>query len=256
MKKNYDFEYTYLRFDNLNFKLAVLQQLIFEKKVFKPEYDFGDFYEEVYQDDADYDEACEKYAQRALNYFTYLPVPTEFAKYINEINATIDDEIYYEIYPEWTGEDLFYINRISEQEVTQFPKLKSITFWYMSDCVDELIKQMRPLKIKVSTARADGKKAVSVWTSIVLIALIVIVPGALGGYIFHHRYADVEVFVHEPIVSEEEHGIFKESDDNSNGSESDFDKVEIEIQDDVEEMVKKYIEEQLDSSSIEEGAEK
>lgn len=255
MKKSYDFEYEYLRFDNLNFKLAVLQQLIFEKKVFKPEYDFGDFYEEAYGDDADYDEASEKYAQRALYYFTHLPVPRECAKYITEINATIDNEIYYEIYPEWTGEDIFYINRISQQEVSQFPKLRYITFWYMSDCVDELKKQMRPLKIKVSTARADGEKAVSFWASIALIALLVIILGALGGYIFYQRYANVEVSDGETIVSEEEHGIFEQSDDTSSGSGFDFDEVEIELQDDVTETVRKYIEQQLASSNIEKGTE-
>ncbi|MGL5259902.1 MAG: DUF6892 domain-containing protein [Lachnospiraceae bacterium] len=256
MKKNYDYESKYLQFDNLNFKLAVLQQLIFEKKVFKPEYDFGDFYEEVYNDDANYDEVIEKYAQRALFYFTNLSIPGKYAKYITEINATIDDEIYYEIYPEWTGENFFYINRISEREVSQFPKLRYITFLYMSDYVDELKKQMKPLKIKVSTARADQEKAISFWISVLLITFIVSILGILGGFLFYQKYADVEVFEGETetIISEEDHNFFEESEDASSDSEFNSYESKTNLDESIAEL-RKFLDEQLESSTFEKGTE-
>lgn len=189
-----------LHFDNINFKLAVLQQLIFEKKLFSPEYDFGDFYEMAYDDDADYEEEYEKYCARALQYFTYLSVPSEYAESITRIDASIDDDIYYEICPEWDGDDRFYINEISEREAIQFPKLRDITFWYMSDCVEELKKQLKPLKIKVNTARPNGEKTVSLWSSAALLLLPAILCGLLAGLFFAQRYGDIEVTVsNEPL---------------------------------------------------------
>lgn len=223
MKKQEEYEYKYLRFDHLNFKLAILQQLIFEKKVFKPIYDFGDF-------------CSNGYAQKALEYFKYLPVPAKYAQDITEINVNIDDEIYYEIYPEGTRNVSLYINEISTREITQFSKLKYISFSYETPYINELKKQLRPLKIKVFTARQNGEKPISIKFSILFMILSSLIFGSLGGLIFYQRYKDVEVVFHESAPFEEDQDSVTEDLEDKN-----IDNSESTITSDYLEDLKKYL---------------
>lgn len=195
MNNNVDFEFKgeSLKFSNLNFKLAVLQQLMFEKKIFLPEYDFEDLYTMAYAEEADYNKASELYAQRVLHYFEELSIPSEFAKDITHIHAAIDDEIYYKIYPEWTGSDIFNINRISQYEVLQFPKLTYLSFWNMSDNVKGLKEQLKPLNVDVYTGSADGGKRSPLWLSASFLLIPTMICGLLSGYYFFQRYGDVKV---------------------------------------------------------------
>lgn len=203
MKKKHDYD-TYqsnLRFDNLNFKLAVLQHLIFEKKVFSPNYDFGDFEEMYYQEDLsmeECDEAVEQYVQHALQYFTYLNVPADLAKHVTELQIDAGDDIYYEINPEWCGEDgMFDVDKISDREISQFPKLKRISFWYMSNNVEELKKQLKAHKVKVELGAKEIGRGNRTRVSLVAACLCLIIAtmgvGGISGKLFLNRYQDYEV---------------------------------------------------------------
>lgn len=211
MKKNSDIDMyqTNLRFDNLNFKLAVLQHLIFEKKVFSPEYDFGDFEEIYYRQDystEECDEALEEYIQNALHYFTYLKIPMDLAMHVTELQIAAGDDIYFEINPEECGEDgRFNVDRISDREVSQFPKLKRISFWYMSNNVEGLRKQLRAHKIKVEMGEkeiGDGNtKVIPPLVAMLCLVIAAVGVGGATGKLFSNHYQDYEVtWTTEPVV--------------------------------------------------------
>ena len=175
----------YLYFEHLNFKLAVLQHLIFETKVYKPQYDFGDFYS-----------CCDSdlYIRNALQYFEYLAVPAHFARSITELHIDAGNEIYFEIYPDWDGEDCrFDIDTISEREISQFPKLKRIGICCLASDLNRLTRQLKRHNINVFSDRSDSKKHISPVLSLLLMLIMPLIGGGLSGVLFHQKYQNVEV---------------------------------------------------------------
>lgn len=245
-KSEFDTYQSELRFDNLNFKLAVLQNLIFEKKVFSPQYEFEGiqdrYYEEEYSPE-EYEEAMERYIREALQYFTYLKVPAEMAKYVTELQITAGDDIYFEIAPEWDGEErLFNVDYISDREIAQFPQLKKISFWYMSDQVEALRKQLKKHRIKVELGQKDASKRISGMAALFCILTAAVGMGAVTGGIFANRYRDVEVsWSEEPITTNEAEkpGEADSDTDSNTGSDVqyDYDESQAELKDKLEELL-------------------
>ena len=81
-----------LQFENLNFKLAVIQVLMYDLNLLKPS------------------------------------IPREFAQYVEKIDMDGGNEVYMNIIPQWDGEDeCFDLNNITSSEIRQFPNLKEAT---------------------------------------------------------------------------------------------------------------------------------
>lgn len=114
-----------LEFDTLNFKLAVIQELMYEQEVLKPYFDLYDY--------LDYKKSrakteTEKPIRLALQFFKDISIPKRLAENISTIVMDGGNEIYSNIAPLWDGEDdLFSLNEISEKELSQFTNLKSMT---------------------------------------------------------------------------------------------------------------------------------
>lgn len=116
----------FLYFDHLNFKLAIIQVLMYEEELLKPAFDIFDFAEEF--SDLDIDTESMEIIQPALEYFEKLQIPREYTKHIQEIDMDGGNEIYMNIIPQWDGEDeTFDLNEVSVEELKQFPNLKEAT---------------------------------------------------------------------------------------------------------------------------------
>ena len=116
----------FLYFDHLNFKLVIIQVLMYEEELLKPAFDIYDFAEEFSELDIDTDSM--DIIQPALEYFEKLQIPREYAKHIQEIDMDGGNEIYMNIIPQWDGEDeTFDLNEVSVEELKQFPNLKKAT---------------------------------------------------------------------------------------------------------------------------------
>lgn len=255
MKKKKEFD-TYegnLRFDNLNFKLAVLQYLIFDKKVFSPQYHFEDFEEWCYAEelsDDELEERKEKYIEEALLYFTYLKVPKHLAGYVTELQIAPGDDIYYIINPEWSGEDEFQVNQISEREISQFPKLRSISFWYMSERVKELQTQLKKHRIQVCLGVKDSHKSASPVLAFVCMVAAAILMGSIGGMLFLNRYQDVEVTWSEEKTEDTPEESMSDATDETVETDATDAADETDVADETEEGLNRgqnYIEEQKES---------
>ena len=115
-----------LHFDNLNFKLAIMQVLMYELEVLEPYFDIYDFAAQYRGKEIDTE--SEEIIKPALNFFKRLPIPKKMAEKVETIYMDGGNEIYMNIAPQWDGEDGFFdLNEISLAELNQFPNLKKAT---------------------------------------------------------------------------------------------------------------------------------
>ena len=115
-----------LHFDNINFKLAIIQVLMYDLEVLKPIFNIFDFAEEA--SELNIDTESMEIIQPALDYMINLPIPKKYAEQVQEIYMDGGNEIYMNLIPQWDGEDdCFDLNEVSLKELQQFPNLKQAT---------------------------------------------------------------------------------------------------------------------------------
>ncbi|WP_239684811.1 DUF6892 domain-containing protein [Streptococcus oralis] len=115
-----------LHFDNINFKLAIIQVLMYDLEVLKPIFNIFDFAEEA--SELNIDTESMEIIQPALEYMMNLPIPKKYAEQAQEIDMDGGNEIYLNLIPQWDGEDdCFDLNEVSLKELQQFPNLKQAT---------------------------------------------------------------------------------------------------------------------------------
>ena len=115
-----------LHFDNINFKLTIIQVLMYDLEVLKPVFNIFDFAEE--SSELNIDTESMEIIQPALEYMMNLPIPKKYAEHVQEIYMDGGNEIYLNLIPQWDGEDdSFDLNEVSLKELQQFPNLKQAT---------------------------------------------------------------------------------------------------------------------------------
>ncbi|MEM0997401.1 MAG: hypothetical protein AAGN35_09995 [Bacteroidota bacterium] len=127
----------YLKFTDFNFKLAVLEVLMYDKEVFGEPFRIEDFAESQPEIDVERD----GYAPipQALAYFRELQIPAEHAALIEEIYMDGGNEIYFEICPYWDGEDAAF-DLTSADDADLFPNLKKVTVMGSGDALLEAFR--------------------------------------------------------------------------------------------------------------------
>lgn len=115
-----------LHFDHLNFKLAIIQVLMYDLEVLEPSFDIYDFADQYSTEEIDTESM--EVIRPALEYFEALSIPKKYAEEVKEIYMDGGNEIYMNIIPQWDGEDeTFDLNELSLFELQQFPNLKEAT---------------------------------------------------------------------------------------------------------------------------------
>ena len=115
-----------LHFDNINFKLTIIQVLMYDLEVLKPVFNIFDFAEE--SSELNIDTESMEIIQPALEYMMNLPIPKKYAEQVQEIDMDGGNEIYMNLIPQWDGEDdCFELNEVSLKELRQFSNLKQAT---------------------------------------------------------------------------------------------------------------------------------
>jgi len=134
-----------LSFDNFNFKLAVINELMYEQEVLKP---FFDIYDYMKFKKANWNLETEKNVRAAVQFFKDLPVPVTYAEKVTRIVMDGGDQIYQNIAPMWDGEDdRFDVDKLTETELKQFFNLKEMEL--MTKNSEKLKKICEPLGIEV-----------------------------------------------------------------------------------------------------------
>ncbi|MGW4832992.1 DUF6892 domain-containing protein [Amycolatopsis japonica] len=125
-----------IQFTDFNFKLAVVQELMYNQELF-PKFDLREYAAEK---GFTYDAGSVEAVPEAAAYFEALEVPAELAEKITEIEMDGGNEIYLEIAPNWDGEDsLFDVDEFADVE--HFPNLKSMTLLFTGN--DAALESLR-----------------------------------------------------------------------------------------------------------------
>ena len=136
----------YLQFDNFNFKLAIIQELMYDTNVLQPEFDIYEFAKEYKGEEIDTE--SDTVIEPALEYFKNLQIPKSLAKEVGSIYMDGGNEVYMNIIPLWDGEDGYFdLNDVSLTELRQFPNLTEATV--LTDDFDKIKKIFDAAGIKV-----------------------------------------------------------------------------------------------------------
>lgn len=115
-----------LEFTDLNFKLAVIQRLMYELEVLEPRFDIYDFADQY--SGKTIDTASETVIRPALNWFKRLPIPAELGAQVDKLTMDGGNEIYLNIIPQWDGEDsTFDLTTVCASDLAQLPNLREAT---------------------------------------------------------------------------------------------------------------------------------
>lgn len=133
-----------LQFKSFNFKLAVVQELMYVQEVLKPKFDVYDFCENYTKRDIDPEEYYFEIIPEVKKWFQDLPIPASLAPLVTELYFDGGNEIYAQLIPFWDGEDdVFDIESLTEEDILQFPNLKVIdgTAIFMSEEVKNFCRE-------------------------------------------------------------------------------------------------------------------
>ena len=134
-----------LHFDTLNFKLAIIQVLMYDLHLLKPEFDLYDFAEQYQGEKIDTD--SDTIIEPALNFFKEMEIPKNLAPCVEMLYMDGGNDLYMNIIPQWDGEDdSFDLNEITLAELQQFPNLKKATL--MSSNFDKVKEVFDSLNIE------------------------------------------------------------------------------------------------------------
>lgn len=116
-----------LKFESFGFKLAIVQNLMYDKELLTPKFDIYDFVKVYEGREIDIDEEGYEPIQEAVDWFKALQIPVTLADKIIELVVDGGNEIYGQIIPFWDGEDDYFdIRNVSEEEIRQFKNLKKM----------------------------------------------------------------------------------------------------------------------------------
>jgi hypothetical protein len=133
-----------LRFKNFNFKLAIIEELMYTKEILKPKFDVHGFVENYEKREIDIDSEGYEIIPEVKKYFQNLEVSVEVASEVETLDGDGGNEIYLQLCPFWDGEDdLFTIEKIDEDELKQFTNLRRINNALLdnNDKINKLLKK-------------------------------------------------------------------------------------------------------------------
>jgi len=121
-----------VKFEDFNFKLAVIQNLMYEQRQLSPRFDLRAFIKSYSERQIDIANEGYEIISEAKQYFEQLEIPTSLMLSIDEIYQDGGNEIYLQLCPFWNGEDdIFNIQSVADIE--KLPNLTTITLFYDKD---------------------------------------------------------------------------------------------------------------------------
>lgn len=146
----------YLEFDNFNFKLVIIQELMYEQEVLVPKFDV---YEYAKQVPVDFEATYDGVAPEVKDYFEAFKIPKRLAKYVKKLYLDGGNDIYLQLMPYGDGEgDEFDISEISPRELGQFKQLVEIDAQAVNYFSPEATDYLRSQGIAVKEYQHKVKK--------------------------------------------------------------------------------------------------
>lgn len=128
-------------FKDFNFKLAVVQVLMYQKKCLGPLFDVYEFTEGYTGRQIDVEDEGYDIIPEVKAYFEQLDIPAELLPLVDELSQDGGDDIYMQLCPYWDGEDDIF-NIYSAEDAALLPNLKSVTLFY-DDAGERILQEFR-----------------------------------------------------------------------------------------------------------------
>lgn len=127
-----------ITFVDFGFKLSIIQELMYDKKLIKPEFDLFEFVIWYTKREIDLEKEGYEPIEEITQYFRDLPIPKRLASEVTEIYQDGGNDIYMQLLRFGEGwEDYWDIE--SAKDAKQFPNLKKAVLCYAKDnIIDEL----------------------------------------------------------------------------------------------------------------------
>lgn len=120
------------KFQDFNFKLAVIQKLMYDQDVLSPRFDVYDFARNYEGRQINIDKEGYDIIPEVKQYFEQLEIPVSALPNIEKLFQDGGCDIYLQLCPFWHGEDdLFNIRSAQDSEL--LPNLKSVILFYDDD---------------------------------------------------------------------------------------------------------------------------
>jgi hypothetical protein len=129
-----------VKFKDFNFKLAVIQRLMYDQNILTPRFDVYAFAANYTERHIDVEEEGYAIIPEVRQYFAELNLPVEALRRIERLYQDGGDEIYGQLYPFWDGEDDVFDIR-SADDAALLPNLRAVTLFYTGD--DQLLAAFR-----------------------------------------------------------------------------------------------------------------
>jgi hypothetical protein len=124
-----------IEFADFNFKLAVIQELMYNKELLKPKFDLYEFVENYAAREIDIEEEGYEFIPEVTAYFEALEIDKKFAPEITELSQDGGDDIYGQLLRFWDGEDDTF-NIQNFEDVKHFPNLKRMNLFYADNLAE------------------------------------------------------------------------------------------------------------------------
>ncbi|SKA44146.1 hypothetical protein SAMN04488128_106337 [Chitinophaga eiseniae] len=136
-------------FADFNFKLAVIQELMYNKALLKPAFDLYEFVENYAGREIDIEEEGYGFIPEVTAYFEALEIDKKYAPEITAISQDGGDNIYGQLLRFWDGEDdTFNINNFDD--IRHFPNLKRMNLFH-ADNLSEIAARLAEKGITVES---------------------------------------------------------------------------------------------------------
>jgi len=115
-------------FKDFNFKLLIIEELMYRKKLIQPAFDVYNFVKLYDKRKIDIDEEDYDPIPEVIAYFKDLDIEQSLAAEVTELYQDGGNEVYMQIGPLWDGEDEIY-DIASFEDVAHFRNLKKMTLF-------------------------------------------------------------------------------------------------------------------------------
>jgi len=136
-----------IEFADFNFKLAVIQVLMYEKELLKPAFDIFEFAKRYREREIDVNSEGYDIIPEVREYFEKLEIDKKYAGELTEIIQDGGNDIYMNMIAFWSGEDDVF-NIRSFKDVDHFKNLKKMELFY-DENIDAIRKELVPKGIDV-----------------------------------------------------------------------------------------------------------
>lgn len=128
-----------VHFQDINFKLCVIQELMYNQSLLEPKFEIYEFVKSYTDRKIDIDKEGYNIIPEALVYFEKIEIPAGLLMNVSKIYQDGGNDIYMQICPFWSGEDDKF-NIKKTEDTSLLPNLKRMVIFYEEDetILDEL----------------------------------------------------------------------------------------------------------------------